>query len=157
MVDVVDPATRSRMMSGIRAKNTHPELFIRKGLHALGFRFRIHRKDIPGKPDIVLPKYSALVVIHGCFWHGHDCWYFKLPATNTPFWKRKISQNRMRDKRNLELQLKDGWRCLVVWECAVRASRRTPKQLDVVGLVAQWLTGTSNAATIDEQGLDEQS
>ena len=157
MVDVVDPATRSRMMSGIRAKNTRPELFIRQGLHALGYRFRLHRKDIPGKPDIVLPKYRALVVIHGCFWHRHDCRYFKLPATNAEFWHRKIDQNRQRDKHNLKLQLNGGWRCLVVWECAVRASRRTPEQLDVVGLAAQWLTGTSIAATIDEQGLKEQS
>lgn len=157
MVDVVDPATRSRMMSGIRAKNTRPELFIRKGLHALGFRFRLHRKDIPGKPDIVLPKYRALVVIHGCFWHRHDCRYFKLPATNAEFWHRKIDQNRLRDNHNLKLQLNDGWRCLVVWECAVRASRRAPEQLDVVGLAAQWLIGESIAGTIDEQGLNEQS
>ena len=157
MVDVVDPATRSRMMSGIRAKNTRPELFIRKGLHALGFRFRLHRKDIQGRPDIVLPKYRALVVIHGCFWHGHDCRYFKLPATNTEFWRRKIDQNRQRDKCNLTLQLDNGWRCLVVWECAVRASRQDSKQLDAVSLSAQWLAGDSVAATIDEHGLKEQS
>jgi DNA mismatch endonuclease (patch repair protein) len=156
MVDAVNPATRSRMMSGIRAKNTRPELFIRKGLHALGFRFRLHRRDIPGKPDIVLPKYRALVVVHGCFWHGHDCRYFKLPATNTEFWDRKIDQNRQRDRRNLTLQLNDGWRCIVVWECAVRAAMRVPSKLDVVGLVAQSLTGLSIAAAIDEQGLTEQ-
>ena len=157
MVDVVDPATRSRMMSGIRAKNTRPELFLRKGLHALGFRFRLHRKDIPGKPDIVLPKYRALVVIHGCFWHRHDCRYFKLPATNTEFWRRKIDQNHQRDLRNLASQLDDGWRCLVVWECAIRASKLSPKRLDVVGLAAQWLTGMSVVASIDEQGLTPQS
>jgi DNA mismatch endonuclease (patch repair protein) len=96
-------------------------------------------------------------VIHGCFWHGHDCRYFKLPATNTEFWRRKIDQNRQRDKCNLTLQLDNGWRCLVVWECAVRASRQDSKQLDAVSLSAQWLAGDSVAATIDEHGLKEQS
>lgn len=157
MVDVVDPARRSRMMSGIRAKNTRPEIFIRKGLHALGFRFRIHAAAIPGKPDIVLPKYHALIVVHGCFWHAHDCHHFKLPATNTAFWKNKLDENCQRDRRNLKLQLAAGWRCLTVWECAIRACRRGPRKLDVITLAAQWLAGDTVAGTIDEQGLKEQS
>lgn len=156
MADVVDSATRSRMMSGIRAKNTRPEIFLRKRLHALGFRFRLHAKDIPGKPDIVLPKYRALVVIHGCFWHAHNCRYFKLPVTNAVFWRNKIDLNRQRDKRNLELQLEAGWRCLIVWECAIRTCQRKPERLDVVLLTAQWLSKSSVAAEIDEQGLQEQ-
>lgn len=155
MVDVVDEATRSRMMSGIRAKNTKPEIAIRKGLHALGFRFRLHAPDIPGKPDLVLPKYRALLIVHGCFWHGHDCRYFKQPGTNTEFWMQKIEQNRKRDKRDLALQLNSGWRCLVVWECAIRASKRRGNPLDVVSLVAKWLAGTAEAGTIDAQGLNE--
>lgn len=155
MIDVVDKATRSRMMSGIRAKNTRPEMFIRKGLHALGFRYRLHTKNIPGKPDIVLPKHNALIEIYGCFWHGHGCRYCKPPSTNTRFWKNKFIGNQRRDRRNLGRQREVGWRCLVVWECAIRMSQRTPATLDVVSLAAQWLTGSGDAAIIDEQGLCE--
>lgn len=155
MVDVVDPATRSRMMANIRAKNSRPEIFIRKGLHALGFRYRLHAKDIPGKPDIVLPKYSALILIQGCFWHAHNCHYFKLPATNPDFWKSKLDGNRQRDKRTLKQQLDAGWRCLVIWECAVRANQSEQKAPDVVALSAQWLAGKSSMAEIDEHGLHD--
>lgn len=155
MADVVDKATRSRMMSGIRAKNTKPEMFLRQGLHALGFRFRLHAKDIPGKPDIVLPKYRALIIVHGCFWHGHGCRYCKTPSTNTEFWQDKIQANKLRDERILRLQIDAGWRCLVVWECAVRLAKRMPSDLDIVRLSAHWLAGHSRFAVIDEQGLAE--
>lgn len=155
MTDIVDSATRSRMMSGIRAKNTRPELFLRKGLHALGFRYRLHAKDIPGKPDIVLPKYNALIEIYGCFWHGHGCHFSKTPTTNKRFWERKIVGNRRRDKRNLGKQLEAGWRCLVVWECAIRKTLRTPSELDAVSLAAQWLVKGGSTAIIDEHGLSE--
>lgn len=153
MVDVVDKATRSRMMSGIRAKDTRPEMFLRKGLHALGFRFRLHVKDIPGKPDIVLPKFRALIVVHGCFWHGHGCRYFKLPATRREFWQAKIDGNRARDERDCSDQQACGWRVLTVWECAIRASARKTPSLDCMALVAQWLNSEMTVATIDEQGL----
>ena len=93
MADVVDRKTRSRMMSGIRGKNTRPELLIRKGLHARGFRFRLHDKRLPGKPDLVLPKYSAVIFVHGCFWHGHDCHLFKWPQSRREFWRKKITRN----------------------------------------------------------------
>jgi DNA mismatch endonuclease (patch repair protein) len=156
MTDIVDKATRSRMMSGIHAKNTRPEIFLRNSLHALGFRYRLHAKNIPGKPDVVLPKYNALIEIYGCFWHGHGCRYCKTPSTNTRFWKNKFSENQRRDKRNLGRQMEAGWRCLVVWECAIRMSQRSSATLDAVSLAAQWLTGSSNAAIIDEQGLCEQ-
>ena len=155
MADVVDKVTRSRMMSGIRAKNTKPEMFLRQGLHALGFRFRLHAKDIPGKPDIVLPKYRALIIVQGCFWHGHGCRYLKTPSTNTAFWEEKIQGNRLRDERMLRLQMEAGWRCLVVWECAVRFPKRTPSDLDIVAISAQWLAGNSRYAAIDERGLAE--
>lgn len=155
MVDVVDKATRSRMMSGIRAKNTRPEMYLRKGLHALGFRYRLHTKNIAGKPDVVVPKFNALIEIYGCFWHGHGCRYCKLPSTNTRFWKNKIVENQRRDRRNLGSQIEAGWRCLVVWECAIRMSQRSPTTLDAVSLAAQWLTGSGFAAIIDEQGLLE--
>lgn len=153
MVDVVDPATRSRMMSGIRAKNTSPEIFIRKGLHARGFRYRLHVKDIPGSPDLVFPKHNALIQIHGCFWHGHECHYCKPPATNPEFWQNKIMQNKTRDRQNLDKQIEAGWRCLIIWECAIRLSRRSVSSLDVIELSAQWLTTGANLAIIDERGV----
>lgn len=156
MADVVDKATRSRMMSGIRAKNTRPEIFLRKGLHTLGFRYRLHAKNILGKPDIVLPKYNALIEIYGCFWHGHGCRYCKSPSTNTRFWKNKIIENQCRDRRNLGRQMEAGWRCLVVWECAIRMSQRSHTTMDAILLAAQWLTGSGDTAIIDEQGLCEQ-
>ena len=154
-MDVVDRTTRSRMMSGVRAKNTSPEIFIRQGLHALGFRFRLHAKDIPGKPDIVLPKHRALIIVHGCFWHGHGCRYCKTPKTNTAFWQEKIQGNKLRDNRILQLQLDAGWRCLVVWECAVRRAKQMPCELNTVALCASWLAGDSCLALIDEQGLTD--
>lgn len=153
MVGVVDPAARSRMMAGIQAKNTRPELFIRKGLHARGFRYRLHVKDIPGKPDLVFPKYNALIEIRGCFWHGHGCHYCKSPATNPEFWQNKILENQRRDRRNLDRQTEAGWRCLIVWECAIRLAQRPVNTLDVVALSAQWLMAGSDLAVIDEQGL----
>jgi DNA mismatch endonuclease (patch repair protein) len=152
MVDVVDSATRSRMMAGIRAKNTRPELFIRKGLHALGFRYRLHAKDIPGKPDVVFPRYGALVVVHGCYWHGHGCRYFRWPKSNEAFWKEKISSNRRRDRLNLKLQKQLGWRTLVVWECAIRRGL-IEQHFDVVDLVARWLTKDAGSAYLDESGV----
>jgi len=120
LVDIVDKVTRSRMMSGIRAKNTRPEILIRHGLHQLGFRYRLHGSKLPGRPDIILPKYNAVILVHGCFWHGHDCRYFRLPSTRAGFWKEKIDGNRARDSRNLDSLLTAGWRVCIVWECAVR-------------------------------------
>ena len=98
MVDVVDTATRSRMMAGIRGTNTKPELLLRKGLHAQGFRFRLHSTGLPGKPDIVLPRHHAVVFAHGCFWHGHNCHLFKWPSTRPEFWQAKIERNREVDQ-----------------------------------------------------------
>ena len=142
-------------MSGIRAKNTCPEIFLRQGLHALGFRFRLHANDIPGKPDIVLPKYHALIIVHGCFWHGHGCRYCKTPKTNAVFWQEKIQSNKLRDELTLQLQLDAGWRCLIVWECAVRRAKQMPSELDIVALSANWLVEDGRFAIVDEQGLVE--
>ena len=107
-------------MSGIRSKNTRPELVVRSFLHRKGFRFRLHRKDLPGTPDLVLPKYRTVIFVHGCFWHGHDCRYFRLPKTRTDFWDEKISGNRARDAKNRELLLHSGWNVLEVYECEIR-------------------------------------
>lgn len=149
MVDVVDAATRSRMMSGIQGKNTKPEISIRKALHARGFRYRIHAKNLPGKPDLVLPKYSAVVFVHGCFWHGHSCRYFKIPQTRPDFWRDKIEKNRARDKIQESFLSAEGWRVLVVWECAVRSMNKEKSQL-LIDLIAEWLINGNEYLQIDE-------
>lgn len=123
LVDVVDKATRSRMMSGIRAKNTRPEMMIRKALHGAGLRFRLHDKKLPGKPDIVLPKYRTVLFVNGCFWHGHECSLFKWPKTRTKFWKEKITGNVVRDQKSLAVLRTMGWRTQTIWECEIRNSR----------------------------------
>lgn len=121
MVDIVSPEKRSQMMAGIRGKNTKPEIQVRKTLHAAGFRFRLHRKDLPGKPDIILPKYKVVIFVHGCFWHGHEnCHLFRLPKSRTEFWEAKISGNVERDKLKQAQLLDEGWRVLLVRECALK-------------------------------------
>lgn len=152
MTDVVDLATRSRMMAGIKGKNTKPEILIRKALHAQGFRFRLHVKDLPGKPDLVLPKYRALIFVHGCFWHGHACRYFKVPQTRSEFWLEKIGKNQRRDSLQEEALKAMGWRVLVVWECAVRSMRKENSSL-LVDLIANWLKNGSKYFQIDEHML----
>ena len=137
MADIVDATTRSRMMSGIRGKNTRIEVMVRKALFARGFRYRLHNPKLPGKPDIVLPKYRAAVFIHGCFWHGHNCRYFKWPETRRSFWEAKISGTRQRDERQLTSLLSSGWRVAIIWECAVRDSGANLD--DLTSRVASWL------------------
>lgn len=138
LADVVSPATRSRMMSGIRGKDTKPELAIRRGLHALGFRYRLHVRNLPGKPDIVLPRWRAVIFVHGCFWHGHDCHLFKWPRTRTEFWRQKITTNRQNDEKAVAALHAQGWRVLIVWECALKG--RTRRNLDeTISSIAIWL------------------
>lgn len=121
MPDVVDKATRSRMMSGIRGRDTKPEMQLRKSLHALGFRYRLQSRKLPGRPDLVLPKYRAVVFVHGCFWHRHPgCRYTTTPSTNAAFWGPKFADTMVRDERNHALLRTAGWRVAVVWECALR-------------------------------------
>ncbi|WP_290526084.1 very short patch repair endonuclease [Alcanivorax sp.] len=121
MADIVDPATRSRMMAGIRGKNTRPELLIRSALHRAGFRFRLHVARLPGSPDIVLPKYKAVLFVHGCFWHRHvGCRYASTPATRPEFWADKFKANTDRDRRNYRQLLDAGWRVFTIWECGIR-------------------------------------
>src|SRR5690606_9589910 len=137
MVDVVDSATRSRMMSGIRGRNTKPEILIRSLLHRQGFRFRLHVRDMPGKPDIVLPRYRAVVFVHGCFWHGHSCPLCKLPGTRPDFWREKIERNQNNDNRAKRALLADGWRVGVIWECALRGAGKNIE--GVAQSLAEWL------------------
>lgn len=124
MADVHSPQTRSYNMSRIRSKDTKPELQVRKYLHALGFRFRLHKKELPGKPDIILPKYKTVVFVHGCFWHGHKfCKYFKLPGTNTLWWLDKINRNRENDKKAIKSLKNDGFRVIIIWECDLKKDK----------------------------------
>lgn len=123
MTDVLTPEQRSRNMAAIRGKDTTPELRVRRALHALGLRYRLHRRDLPGKPDLALPKYGAVVFVHGCFWHMHHCPYGRpKPATNASFWEEKRKSNVERDKRNRRELREAGWRVFVIWECETRTS-----------------------------------
>ena len=154
MTDIVDKATRSRMMSGVRGRNTKLELVIRKALHARGFRYRVHVAGLAGKPDIVLPRFSAVILVHGCFWHGHDCPLFRLPGTHTDFWHAKISRNRERDGEVLDALVGDGWRCLTVWECALRGPGRRELS-SVLDQVVAWLGESVGASEIKGRALGE--
>lgn len=152
MTDVVDVETRSRMMANIRSKNTSPEILIRKALHARGFRFRLHVKKLPGAPDLVLPKYKAVIFIHGCFWHGHNCRYFRIPKTRQEFWIGKIGKNQERDERQLNALRALKWRTLVVWECAVRTMKKQESQ-SLINKVIYWLLHGSDCTQINEAQL----
>ena len=146
-MDRLNRERRSWNMSRIGGKNTSPELEVRSLLHRLGFRFRLHRRDLPGTPDIVLPKYHVAIFVHGCFWHGHDCPLFRLPATRPNFWTRKIEQNKARDMTVLAETLLAGWRHLTIWECSFRG----PKQIGLDRAVARtvrWLKGRRRICTI---------
>jgi DNA mismatch endonuclease (patch repair protein) len=147
--DVVDQLTRSRMMSGIRAANTQPELAIRKGLHARGFRFRLHAKDVPGKPDLVLSRYRTAISVHGCFWHGHDCHLFRMPSTRPEFWSAKIDRNCARDAIVRSQLDESSWRYFVIWECALKGRTRLDFD-DVMDKTEAFLR--SNAATGEIEG-----
>lgn len=144
MADIVDTKTRSRMMSGIRGKDTKPELLIRSALHAKGFRFKLHDPQLPGKPDLVFPGRHAAILIHGCFWHGHDCHLFKWPSSRIEFWQDKIERNRKRDLDTKKTLTKNGWRVLTIWECALKGKKRKPLN-ETIDQAAKWLTiGTKN-------------
>lgn len=125
MVDIVDTATRSRMMSGIKGKDTKPEMVIRKMLHSAGFRYRLHDKRLPGKPDLVLPRYRTVLFVHGCFWHGHsNCALFRLPGTRREFWSDKIGGNIDRDAKHILALQESGWNVAVVWECSLKGASK---------------------------------
>lgn len=121
MSDVHDKETRSYNMSRISGKNTRPEMMIRKFLHRNGFRYSLHSKDLPGKPDLVLPKYNTVIFVHGCFWHAHEnCKYFKIPKTRTLWWKEKLYANKERDEKHIQELEEMGWNIIVVWECKLK-------------------------------------
>ena len=151
MADVVPPEVRSRMMSGIRGKNTKPELLIRKGLHGAGYRYRLHKKGLPGKPDIVLARYRAVIFVHGCFWHGHGCHLFRWPSSRKEFWKQKIEGNKKKDTENRNALAGNGWRIMTIWECAIKGRNRLPLD-SVLTETSRWLQSDSPEGEIAGRG-----
>lgn len=134
-------------MSGIRGKDTKPELLVRSGLHRRGYRYRLHVKYLPGRPDIVLLKYRAIVLIHGCFWHGHDCHLFKWPSTRPGFWEEKIGGNVARDSGHLQAYRESGWRTITIWECALKGKYALGVET-VLDRIEAWLSGEEEDAEI---------
>lgn len=147
MADVHDPATRRRNMAAIRGTDTKPELRIRRALHAAGLRFRLHVRDLPGRPDIVLPRYRAVVFINGCFWHHHDCHLFKWPATREDFWREKIGRNVENDVKAIEALRSAGWRVAIVWECALKGRTRL-EEGEAVRMLISWIRSDEEIITI---------
>lgn len=130
-------------MAAVKSRDTKPELKIRRGLHRRGFRFTLHRKDLPGTPDLVLPRRNAVIFVHGCFWHGHTCHLFRSPQTRSEFWQKKIDANRRRDTNAMAQLNEAGWRIGTVWECALRGSYRMNEE-EVFENLATWLTGAES-------------
>lgn len=121
MADVFSKEERSRIMAKVRGKNTKPELLVRSTVHRMGFRFRLHRKDLPGRPDLVLAKHRKVIFVHGCFWHGHEqCSRSRRPTSNKEFWREKLVKNKERDEANIEKLRGLGWTVLVIWECETK-------------------------------------
>lgn len=129
-MDIISKEARSALMARIRSKNTKPERVVRSILHRLGFRFRLHRKDLPGKPDIVLPRHHKIILVHGCFWHGHSCALASKPKSNQDYWREKIKTNRLRDRRVRRDLAKQGWSVLELWECEVRKGTGLTEKLE---------------------------
>ena len=151
MADVHTPAQRSHNMSRVRSRDTKPEMFIRSMLHKLGFRFRLHRKDLPGCPDIVLPKYRGVIFVHGCFWHKHECHLFKWPSTRQDFWKAKINHNHKKDLESRQLLISLGWRVCTVWECSLKGPKRDHQRVSMT--LEKWiLSGSKQLEVVGSKG-----
>ncbi len=151
MTDIVDKQTRSRMMAGIKGKDTKPELVLRRALHARGFRYRLHSKNVPGRPDLVFPKHHAIVFVHGCFWHRHErCRYTTTPSTRPEFWQAKFDANVIRDAAIRGQLIEAGWRVATVWECSLR---KTDQLAKTVELLAAWLPSDSSQLEVGENDI----
>ncbi|MBL8967699.1 MAG: DNA mismatch endonuclease Vsr [Spirochaetaceae bacterium] len=140
-MDSLSPEARSRVMAAVRGRDTAPERSIRSALHARGYRFRVDARDLPGRPDLKLTRHGAVVFVHGCFWHGHDCPRFRAPLSNTAFWLAKIEGNRSRDRRVVDELLAAGWRVAVVWECALKGPTRREDPGRLVDALSRWIEG----------------
>ncbi|MBN1629162.1 MAG: DNA mismatch endonuclease Vsr [Thermoleophilia bacterium] len=138
MTNRIDAETRSAVMSRIRSKDTVPEMMVRRLLHGRGLRYRLHVSGMPGTPDLVFPRHGAVIQVNGCFWHGHDCELFRLPTTNRDYWAAKIERNRTNDARAVIGLREQGWRVLVIWECALRGKSSLQTQ-EVADRVERWV------------------
>ena len=134
-------------MSRVGSKDTKPELLIRRSLHGLGFRYRLHVKELPGKPDLVFPRFKSVIQINGCFWHGHACPLCRMPSSNAEYWRKKVGRNRERDTSNRKLLVKQGWRVLTIWECALRGKEKLALN-HVLELTTGWLLSTQSVCEI---------
>ena len=143
---MVSPA-RSRIMTAIRSKNTGPEVFVRRLVHRSGFRFRLHYQKLPGKPDVALPKYRAVILINGCFWHGHHCHLYNPAKMRPSVWEHKIATNRIRDQSTIQRLISLGWRVLVIWECAVQGKTRL-SETQLVEEISGWIQGSDSHSEI---------
>lgn len=153
MVDVVSAAERSRMMSGIKGKNSLPEILVRKALFAMGHRFRLHRRDLPGTPDIAMTRQKIAIFVHGCFWHSHKgCKYAKTPSTRTEFWAAKLQANVDRDQRAIDKLTDMNWRVLCVWECSTREPKASASLAHALRL---WIESDSRVGEISPRSLAE--
>lgn len=154
-LDTVDQATRSRIMRSVGQRGTGPEMALRRALHRLGLRYRLHDKRLPGSPDLVFPRFGAVVFVNGCFWHVHEgCRFQTTPSSRTRFWSHKFKANQRRDSRNYAALAERGWRVLVVWECAIKAV--TASGLDgLTARVAQWLASDSSRGEIPIAASDK--
>ncbi|NKJ97115.1 DNA mismatch endonuclease Vsr [Rhizobium leguminosarum bv. viciae] len=147
MTDNLSPQARARTMAAVRSRDTRPEIMVRSHLHRAGFRFRLCEGGLPGSPDLVFPKFRAVIFINGCFWHGHDCPRFSLPRSRVEFWAEKINTNKQRDLRNYEALQQAGWRVSVVWECALRGKERLGIDA-VTAACGGWLKGSDRFLVI---------
>ena len=154
MTDVHSPEVRSKNMRAIRGRDTKPEIWLRKSLHKLGFRYRIAPTNLPAKPDIYLRKYNAVVLVHGCFWHAHGCYLFKLPMNRRQFWLEKLSTNIERDKRSLKLLLDKGYRVLIVWECALKGKHKL-LSAQLLENIQEWFLTGGQVAAVDTEGFTD--
>ena len=139
-MDTVDKAKRSEIMSKVGKKDTGPEMLLRPALHKLGLRYKLHDRKLPGSPDLVFPKYHAVIFVHGCYWHSHGCYRSTVPKTRQDFWTKKFKDNKERDKRKMDQLMDEGWRVLVVWECAL-VGKTSRLSESVAKEVFDWLNG----------------
>ncbi len=153
-MDTVDKKTRSRIMASVGQRDTGPEMRLRRILHRLGLRYRLHDRKLPGSPDLVFPSFHAVVFVHGCFWHVHEgCKFSMVPSSQRPFWSDKFDANRRRDRKNCDLLLTGGWRVLIVWECAIKATKNVA--LNELGTgIARWLSSNDRYGEIGDKNFD---